>query len=391
MVIERIIGAFQVGNRVWRDRLLSGSLLIGLALGSFTLPSVAHEVVPAIADMTLSDGHLDFEVRLSLEPLIAGIDLATVSDTNSAPQATLYDSLRALDPAALETRFRAFWPQMAARIFVKVDGKNLPVELTGVTVQAVEDVANVRPSSIRFRATLPPKTTAVDVGWAPEFGTLVVRQQGVDAPYDGYLEKGAMTGPIQLKGGDQATGWETFFGYIPIGFDHIVPKGLDHILFVLGLFFLSTRLGPLLWQVSAFTVAHTITLALASLGHVSVPGSIVEPLIAASIAFVAVENIFGNGVSRWRILVVFGFGLLHGLGFASVLAEFGLPDHAFLPALIGFNVGVELGQLAVIAVAFLLTAWRFGKAPWYRRVIATPASAIIALVGAWWFIERVFL
>jgi len=391
MVIERIIGAIQVGNRVWRDRLLSGSLLIGLALGSFTLPSVAHEVVPAIADMTLSDGHLDFEVRLNLEPLIAGIDLATVSDTNSAPQAAAYDSLRALDPAALETHFRAFWPQMAARIFIKVDGKNLPVELTGVTVQAVGDVGNVRPSSIKFRATLPPMTTAVDVGWAPEFGTLVVRQQGVDAPYDGFLEKGAMTGPIQLKGGDQATGWATFIGYIPIGFDHIVPKGLDHILFVLGLFFLSTRLGPLLWQVSAFTVAHTITLALASLGYVSVPGSIVEPLIAASIAFVAVENIFGNGVSRWRIFVVFGFGLLHGLGFASVLAEFGLPDHAFLPALIGFNIGVELGQLAVIAVAFLLTAWRFGQAPWYRRVIATPASAIIALVGAWWFIERVFL
>ena len=391
MVIERIIGTLKVCESVWLDRIMSGALLIVLLLGSCSPPALAHEVVPAIADMTLIDGRLNFEVRLNLEPLIAGIDLAAVSDTNSAPQAGTYDTLRALDPAGLEMRFRAFWPQMAARIFVRANGKNLPVELTGLTVQAVGDVLSVRPSAIRFRTALPPMTTTVDVGWAPEFGTLVIRQQGVDAPFDGYLERGAMTGPIQLKGGDQATGQETFFGYIPIGFGHIVPKGLDHILFVLGLFFLSTRLGPLLWQVSAFTVAHTITLALASLGYVSIPGNIVEPLIAASIVFVAVENIFSNGISRWRIFVVFGFGLLHGLGFASVLAEFGLPDHAFLPALIGFNVGVELGQLTVIAAAFFLSTYWFGKALWYRRVIATRASAMIALVGAWWFIERVFL
>lgn len=385
------MGTLQVGKSLWRNRILSGALWMGLMLGAFAPAAVAHEVVPAIADMTLVDGRLNFEVRLNLEPLVAGIDLAAVDDTNNAPQAATYDTLRALDPTALETRFRAFWPQMAPRIFVRVKGKNLPIELTGLTVQTVGDVGKVRPSAIRFSAILPPMTSVVDVGWAPEFGTLVIRQQGVDAPFDGFLEKGAMTGPIQLKGGDQATGWETFFGYIPIGFDHIVPKGTDHILFVLGLFFLSTRLGPLLWQISAFTVAHTITLALASLGYVSLPGSIVEPLIAASIVFVAVENILSKGVSRWRIFVVFGFGLLHGLGFASVLAEFGLPDHAFLPALIGFNVGVELGQLAVITAAFFLTAYWFGKAPWYRRVIATPASVLIALVGAWWFIERVFL
>jgi len=384
-------GTLQGGKSLWRNRVLAGALWLGLMLGWFAPKAVAHEVVPAIADMTLAGGRLEFAVRMNLEPLVAGINLAAVNDTNNAPQAATYDSLRTLEPAALEARFRDFWPQMAPRIFVRVKGRNLPVELTGVAVQAVDDAGKVRPATLRFNAALPPLTTAVDVGWAPEFGTLVIRQQGVDAPYDGFLEKGAMTGPIQLKGGNQASAWATFFGYIPIGFDHIVPKGLDHILFVLGLFFLSTRLGPLLWQVSAFTVAHTITLALASLGYVSLPGSIVEPLIAASIVFVAVENILSKGVSRWRIFVVFGFGLLHGLGFASVLAEFGLPDHAFLPALIGFNIGVELGQLAVIAAAFLLTAWRFGKAPWYGRAIATPASAIIALVGAWWFIERVFL
>jgi len=186
----------------------------------------------------------------------------------------------------------------------------------------------------------------------------------VPAPYDGYLEAGALTDQIPLAGGGQATAWETFVNYIPVGFDHIVPKGLDHILFVLGLFFLAARFRPLLLQVSLFTVAHTITLALAALGYTQfvddfTQGSlgvafidIVEPLIALSIAYVAIENIFMKGISPWRPFVIFIFGLLHGLGFASVLGEFGLPEDTFVAALIGFNVGVEVGQLAVIAVMF---------------------------------------
>ena len=193
--------------------------------------------------------------------------------------------------------------------------------------------------------------------------------------------------------------------YIPVGFDHILPKGLDHILFVLGLFFLSTRWGPLLWQVSAFTLAHTVTLALGALGLVNIPGSIVEPLIAASIVYVAVENLFMRGLSKWRPAIIFGFGLLHGLGFASVLGEFGLPEDQFIPALIGFNVGVELGQLTVITIAALVLmgcAWLarrsdlseaeapVGNYPVMFRAVSIPGSLLIAIVGAYWCVERVF-
>ncbi len=184
-------------------------------------------------------------------------------------------------------------------------------------------------------------------------------------------------------------GWAVFEAYIPIGFDHILPKGLDHILFVLGLFLLAARLRPLLWQVTAFTAAHTITLALASLGWVSVPSGIVEPLIAASICYVALENVFMDHLSPWRPFVVFGFGLLHGLGFASVLGEFGLPQAEFIPALLGFNVGVELGQLTVIALAFLSVGIWFRSKPWYRARVTVPASLAIAAVGAFWLVQRV--
>lgn len=377
-------------RRAKSSALLWRALALSLAL-TLAQPVRAHEVFPAIADMTQDGDLLRFEVQANLEGFVAGIDLTGVTDTDAAPQAADYDSLRALPPDEFAARFAAFWPQMATRITLRVDGADIAPDLAGVEIGEVGDVAVPRTSALRFEARLPAGATVVQIGWDRAFGTLVIRQQGVAEPYDGYLEAGALSDPVRLAGGDRAGPWRTFVNYIPVGFDHIVPKGLDHILFVLGLFFLSLRMRPLLWQVSAFTLAHTTTLALAALGYVRVPAAIVEPLIAASIVFVAVENILSDGLSRWRPFVVFGFGLLHGLGFASVLGEFGLPEGAFIPALIGFNIGVELGQLAVIAVAFALVGYWFGPRPWYRRAIAVPASVAIAIMGGWWFVERVFL
>jgi len=350
----------------------------------------AHEIVPAIADMTQVDDRLAFSVTLNIEAVLAGIDLSTVSDTNTAPEAASYDELRALEPDALTEMTIEDWPAIASQIQIEVDGVSVVPVLGEVVAGPVGDIEVIRTTDLTFTVPLPNGAQNVTFGWAPALGTIVLRQQGVEEPYTGYLETGARSEPIALTGGGEVGQIETFLGYIPVGFDHILPKGLDHILFVLGLFFLSTRLRPLLWQVSAFTVAHTITLALAALGYVSVPGSIVEPLIAASIVFVAVENILTDGLSKWRPFVVFGFGLLHGLGFASVLGEFGLPASAFVAALIGFNVGVELGQITVIVLAFAAVGFWFGRKQWYRRVIAVPASAAIAFVGAYWFVERVF-
>lgn len=412
------------------------------------------------------DGRIVFDIRANIESFVAGINLTETSDTNEAAEAATYDDLRALEPAALEAQFQTFWPQMAGAITLTADGTVLTPRLDSISVDPVANVEVVRSSTLQFSAELPESASTVQMGWAPEFGVLVLRQMDVPAPYDGYLEAGALSDQITLAGGDQATAWEAFVNYIPVGFDHIVPKGLDHILFVLGLFFLAARFRPLLLQVSLFTVAHTITLALAALGHTEFLDdffigtfgiefiAVVEPLIALSIVYVAVENIFMRGISPWRPFVIFLFGLLHGLGFASVLGEFGLPESAFVPALIGFNVGVEVGQLAVIAVMFLCV-WQavrvdrganeanrglalyaalfavavalavlnpaalvvaFENPVWvfagplaavfvlcaasiqfrdhidgYRRFVAVPCSVAIAAVGAYWVIERVFL
>jgi hypothetical protein len=177
--------------------------------------------------------------------------------------------------------------------------------------------------------------------------------------------------------------------YVIVGFHHIVPEGQDHILFVLGLFLFSARIKPLLWQVSAFTVAHSITLGLAIYGVVRLPSAITEPLIAASIVFVAVENIFTREIKPWRYVVVFCFGLVHGLGFASAFADVGLPRQNFLVGLLGFNVGVECGQIAVITCAFLVIGW-FRNRPWYRCGIVIPASSVIALIALFWTVQRIF-
>jgi hypothetical protein len=157
---------------------------------------------------------------------------------------------------------------------------------------------------------------------------------------------------------------------------------------VLGLFLLSIRLRPLLLQVTAFTVAHTLTLGLTLYGVVALPTSIVEPLIALSIAYVGIENCLSSRLQPWRVLLVFVFGLLHGMGFAGVLSDIGLPEGDFLTALISFNVGVEFGQLAIILVAFILMGW-WRRRDWYRVYIVMPLSLSIALAGLYWTWERV--
>ncbi len=178
--------------------------------------------------------------------------------------------------------------------------------------------------------------------------------------------------------------------YLQLGYTHILPLGVDHILFVLSLFLLNPKLKPILWQATAFTVAHTITLGLAMYGVIKPPANIVEPVIALSILYVALENIFSNKLRASRIGIVFLFGLIHGMGFASVLTDLGLPKNAYLASLLVFNLGVELGQVTVILAAFLLLALPFGKKIYYRKRIAIPLSIAIAAIAAYWTVERIF-
>lgn len=216
-----------------------------------------------------------------------------------------------------------------------------------------------------------------------------VRHNDASEPTTEWLEGGEPSTPYSLTSPPPrvdraAIAWQ----YLGLGFSHIVPHGLDHMLFVIGIFLFSSRLRSVLWQVSAFTVAHSLTLGLSIYGLIAVPPSVVEPLIAVSIAYIATENLVLSELKPWRIALVFAFGLLHGMGFAGALQELGLPRSEFLTALLTFNIGVEAGQLAVIGVAFLLVGWQCRHRAWYRHRIVMPASVLIGCVALYWTIER---
>ena len=179
--------------------------------------------------------------------------------------------------------------------------------------------------------------------------------------------------------------------YTKLGFVHIIPNGFDHILFVVGLCLLSTNIKTMLWQATAFTVAHSITLALSMKNVFVAPTPIVEPIIALSIVFVAVENILISKLKPWRIMLVFLFGLIHGMGFASALNEIGLPNGKFFTSILSFNLGVELGQMTVIIAVFSLLIIPFKNKTWYRTRIVYGLSSCIALIAAYWVVERVFM
>ena len=218
---------------------------------------------------------------------------------------------------------------------------------------------------------------------------LTLSTEGDANPVREWMEGGDASKPFLLKSRvvPPARG-QVALQYLKLGYTHILPRGTDHILFVLGIFLLSGRLKPVLLQVTAFTVAHTITLALTIYGVVSLRPAVVEPLIALSIVYVGIENVLTSELNPWRLALVFAFGLVHGMGFAGVLNEVGLPRSEFLTALLCFNAGVELGQLTVILGAFVLVGVPFRDRPAYRLRVAVPLSLTIAAVGLFWAVQR---
>ncbi len=368
-------------------------LLLGFLLWLCAPPVAAHEIRPAVMDVHLqADGNYHVALQVNMEAVLAGVSPAH-SDTNESPNAESYNRLRALPARKLEERIRAFWPQYSDGVHLDFDGVRSMPDLTALDIPEPGDLARARLTTLRLSGSIPPGAKTLRWTYAPQYGGSVLRLHRADGGdiTAAWIREGEASATYPLAGDIAASTRTAVFGqYLVLGFTHILPKGLDHMLFVLGLFLLSTQLAPLLWQVTAFTLAHSITLALSMYGVIALSPAIVEPLIAASIVAVAVENLLTARLHAWRVFVVFGFGLLHGLGFAGVLTEIGLPREQFVTGLIAFNVGVEGGQLAVIALAFAAVGYWFRNKPWYRMRVVLPLSAAIALTGAYWMVERIW-
>lgn len=370
--------------------LPSGVLL--LVLLTAALDANAHRMRPAIvsADFT-GAGTLSIRIDANFEQLIAGIT-PTHKDTDDAPEAHRYKALRALEATAFAQELRAFLPQLVDKVSLRFDAQAASLRIREVTVPPDVPPERARISTVTLQASVPDTASTFNWQYPADYGASVLRisVRGEKPVASEWLGDGQQSKAFNV-GADLRGLSTTQLGlrYIWLGFTHIVPFGLDHVLFVLGMFMLSVHLKPLFWQVTAFTVAHSVTLTLAVLDIWSVSPFVVEPLIALSIIYIAVENLFAKQVSPRRFAVVFVFGLLHGLGFAGVLGEIGLPAGELVTALIAFNVGVEVGQLAVIGAALAAGFyWLRGK-PWYRKRVVWPASALIGVVGLYWLVERV--
>ena len=389
--------------------LLSLSLLGSLILASEQ--SVAHEIRPAVADLSIksttthdrTSGHLVIIIDFNVEMFLADLDASVVSNTDDAQQGEDYDAYRRLSVAELSSEFSEQWPRFAASLVGRAGGAALAFQLGGIEVENNVDLSLPRSSKVSIYSSLPDNNSPIEFGWDAKLGPLVLRQQDVTANpddlYTAYLAPGSISAPIPRQGPAVQSTQAIITDYIKNGFIHIVPKGFDHILFVLGLFFYAARWQPLLGQVTLFTLAHSLTLFLATTGYIVVSPTVIEPMIAASIIYIAYENIRRQRMNAIRILVIFVFGLLHGLGFASVLSDImiddsmpsagGFANGKFILSLISFNIGVELGQLAVLAPAFLLFGVIANNALWYRKLIALPASYLIGAIGAWMLFTRV--
>ena len=366
------------------------------------LPSgnvLADVVKPALVEINVnSEKIISIEVRASIEALLTGIN-SRYKNTKDAPNAAEYDEFRQMPATELKVAFDAFKEKFIDSIYLKAGNDVLPLQIVAINIPPTGYTKVPRISVILLQTQLPASATTLQWYYPKKFGDNAVRLKQIDKENDlwhwsqwQWLRNDAESTAFSLTEIVARQGaLEVIATYIVLGFEHILPRGLDHILFILGLFLLSTRWRPLFWQVTMFTVAHTITLGLAMNNIVELPAYIVEPLIALSIAYVGIENVLVKQLHKSRLILVFVFGLVHGLGFAGVLSDFGMPETDFITALISFNIGVELGQITTILLAFILVGYWFKNQDRYRKTIVLPGSIFISVIGLYWFVDRLVI
>ncbi len=347
----------------------------------------------------LLQAHQIAEMTMDLEPGPTGVRATIQADAAyMLPEFRGDEDEEAKDLAWLRARGPEGWQRIEreASAYLKdcltllADGKELPWTLSIPALQHAEppflrtgEPEELPMLDVEIRAALPTGADKLEVQWREPFGVvLIVTTGGETKPViSGERVTVAEGGGEEMRAAPQSPA-----DWIRVGFEHILPAGPDHILFVLGLFLLVPKWKPLLGQTLVFTLAHSLTLAAATLGWVHLPGKPVEILIAASIAWVGIENLCTKELGKGRLLLVGIFGLVHGLGFAGVLAEI-LPEDRpdkLAGALLGFNAGVELGQIAVLAIAFACFAWWGSRFVWVKRA----GSVLVALAGLVLVIER---
>jgi len=360
----------------------------------FIKSSYAHELRPAIANLNIYEKdniiNANLSIQLNLEAIIAGIETKH-SNTEKSEKSGEYQDLRKMSPAILLNQFNSKIKNFSNKINLISNNSILDLTLISVVIPEVGNTNIIRDTIITFDIQ-NIKEEQFKFSWDKNLGSIILRINSINNEplYTELIEEDKKSKWFSIKNKTKLDLFQNIKEYTLLGFKHIIPKGLDHILFILALFLLSPKLRPLVLQVSIFTLAHTITLFLGALKIITISAVFVEPIIALSICFIAIENLFTESIKKTRPYIIFIFGLLHGLGFAGVLNEIGIATNLFISSLISFNVGVELGQISIIILSYILIALLFQKKYWYRNRITKPISVIIASIGFYWFIQRLF-
>ncbi len=377
------------------------ALVVVVVLGALVRAAPAHPTFSTSAVVTVKpDGLVTISVRHDALAFALNDTSANVAD------APMYELLKGSDGAMSEA-FDQARDRFSRLCVLAADGGRIDLNITAFpSTQAVRAWQREFPDrrlpvkmDVEATARLPAAARRVSIRFPEVLGELIVTfdlpgKEPVTLP----LRAGEAS-PELAVGAEPATGRReqapvslagVLWRYAALGFTHIIPQGPDHALFVLGLFLLVPRIATVLWQITAFTVAHTITLTLSSLHIIGMPSSIVEPAIAVTIAFIGVENLCTTKVQPWRPAVAFAFGLVHGLGVATAFNEAGFPPGKLVSSLAAFTVGVEGGHVVVLAAAFLTLGWWRNK-PWYRKRVVIPLSLLIAIIAVFWIVQRVGL
>jgi hydrogenase/urease accessory protein HupE len=296
---------------------------------------------------------------------------------------------RLLDAETLRAQTTAITKLLSDRVQVGADGQPL-FSPSWSAPEALPERQSIR---LRGRYELAQSAGRVDVStlmfpYDPQHRTFLnVYENGAIAA-QAILDKNKTT--FQYFTGTRQGTWAVLQRFVPAGVHHILI-GPDHLMFLTGLLLLGGTLKHLLIVVSAFTVAHSITLSLAALGMVIPPPNAIEPAIALSVVYVGADNLLVRAGGRdTRAWVAFAFGLIHGFGFANVLREMDLPNRALGWTLFSFNIGVEIGQLVVVVLVASLFAWIRSRSEIAGRRLAVGGSIVVMLAGAFWFVQRVF-
>lgn len=360
----------------------------------FIKSSYAHELRPAIANLNIYEKdnivNATLSIRLNLEAIIAEVNMDH-SNTEESEKSGQYESLRTMNADELLKKFNSKIRDLQNKIYLTSANSNYRLTLVDVDIPEVGNTDIIRDTVINFDIK-NIKDEDLKFSWDKNLGSIILRvnSKNNEGLYSKLIESNDKSEWFSITNKREERLIDNVKSYTQLGFKHIIPKGLDHILFVIALFLLSSKLKPLVLQVSIFTIAHTITLFLGALDVIKIPSIIVEPIIALSICFIAIENLFTENIKKMRPYIIFIFGLLHGLGFAGVLNEIGISDGLFISSLISFNIGVEVGQISVILLSYIFISLLFQNKPWYRNRITRPLSLVIALIGFYWFFKRIF-